>query len=190
MMHSIARNWWVLALRGGLAILFGMLVFFWPHLGLLFMVASFAAFAFLDGVFAIGAAMSGQRQGRQWWALVFQGLLGISAAILTLIWPEVTELALLFFIGFWAIATGLFAVIAAIRLRKEIEGEWALALSGALSIVFGLAIVAFPAAGLLALAWLIGAYSIAYGILMLMVGFAMRRFLHGRARGDESIMRY
>ena len=115
-------------------------------------------------------------------ALAIQGLLGISAGVLTLFWPGITELALLFLIAYWSIVTGVFAVIAAIRLRREIEGEWALVLSGILSVVFGLGLVLFPAAGALAVAWLIAAYSIVFGALLIAVGMRLRslvRHAHG-----------
>jgi len=173
MERTLARVWWALALRGALAILFGALVFFWPVIGWVAVVASFGAFALIDGTFAIVAALSGQAPGR-WWALLLEGLLGISAGAITLFWPGLTALALLYFIAFWAIATGVFEVVAAIRLRKEIEGEWALALSGVLSVLFGMGLVAFPGAGALAVAWLIGAYSLAFGALMLALAFRLR----------------
>jgi uncharacterized membrane protein HdeD (DUF308 family) len=174
MERSIASNWWVLVLRGVVAILFGALAFLWPGLAWIVVVASFAAFALVDGVLAIAAATSGHGQGRQWWALILQGLLGISAGVLTLIWPDVTELALLFFIAYWSMATGTFAVVTAIRLRKEIRGEWTLALSGVLSILFGLVMVILPVAGAVAIAWLIGFYSIVFGVLLLSLGFRLR----------------
>jgi uncharacterized membrane protein HdeD (DUF308 family) len=185
MIHSLARNWWFLALRGAVAILFGVLAFLWPAVAWLVVVASFAAFALLDGVLAVALAVTGHGQGRQWWALVLQGLLGISAGVLTLIWPELTEFVLLFFIAFWAMATGVFAVIAAVRLRKEIEGEWALALSGILSVLFGLSLVLFPNAGALAIAWIIAAYSIAFGILLLMVALRLRSLVRHYPQGPR-----
>jgi uncharacterized membrane protein HdeD (DUF308 family) len=174
MENSLARYWWVLALRGALAILFGALVVVWPALAWVVVVASFGAFALLDGVFAIVAAFAGG-QGR-WWALLLEGVLGISAGVLTILWPGITQLALLFFIAYWAIATGVFEIVAAIRLRKVIEGEWALALSGFLSVLFGVALVILPGPGALAVAWLIAGYSLAFGVLMLVLAFRLRSF--------------
>jgi len=173
MVFSLARNWWVLALRGVLALLFGVLVFLWPGLAWIVVVATFAAFALVDGTLAIVVAFTGQGQA-PWWALLLEGLFGISAGVLTFLWPGLTELALLFFIAYWAIATGVFEVIAAIRLRKEIEGEWLLALSGILSVLFGIALVIMPGPGALAVAWLIGGYSFAFGVLMLVLAFRLR----------------
>jgi len=173
MEYSLARNWWVLALRGALAIVFGVLVFFWPEAYWIVLVSIFAAFAMLDGALALATVFTGGAQGR-WWALMLEGLLGIAIGVLTLIWPEITMLALLYFIAAWAIVTGVFEVVAAIELRKEIEGEWLLALSGVLSVLFGVALVALPGPGFVAIAWLIASYSIAFGVLMLALGFRLR----------------
>jgi uncharacterized membrane protein HdeD (DUF308 family) len=182
MLSTFARNWWLLALRGGLGIVFGVMVFFWPMLAWVVVVATFAAFALIDGFLALMTATSGQEQGRPSWGLILQGVLGISAAAIAILWPGITQLALLFLIAFWAIATGLFQVIAAIRLRQEIEGEWALALGGILSMAFGFVAIAMPVAGALAIAWLIAAYSIAYGILLLTLGLRLRSFGAVRVR--------
>lgn len=175
MAHGLARNWWMLALRGVLAIVFGILVFFSPALAWVVVIGLFAAFALIDGVLAITAAVVGHEHGRKWWALVLEGVVGLGAGILTLAWPEVTGLLLLYFIGFWAVFTGVLEIAAAIQLRKEIEGEWALALAGVLSIGFGLAILLVPSAGALAVAWVIGAYAIIFGVLMLAVAMRLRR---------------
>jgi uncharacterized membrane protein HdeD (DUF308 family) len=180
MEHSLARSWWLLALRGVLAIAFGVLVFLWPTLAWWFVLASFAAFALVDGVFAIAMAVTGHHPGRPWWALMIEGVLGISAGVLTLFLPGITELALLFLIAYWSIATGVFEVIAAIQLRNVIEGEWVLALSGILSVLFGVALALFPGAGAVAIAWLIGAYALTFGMLLLVLAFQLRRFArHG-----------
>jgi len=178
-MNSLARYWWVLALRGVAAILFGALVIVWPALAWVVVVASFAAYAMMDGGFAIVSAFAGE--GR-WWALLLEGVLGISAGVLTILWPGITQLVLLFFIAYWAIATGVFEIVAAIRLRKEIEGEWVLALSGVLSVLFGLALVILPGAGALAVAWLIAGYALAFGALMLAVAFRLRSFIRQGSR--------
>jgi uncharacterized membrane protein HdeD (DUF308 family) len=170
---SLARFWWVLLLRGVLAILFGVMVIIWPILWWALVVASFAAYALLDGAFAIAAALTGRGAGHGW-ALLLEGMIGITAGVLTLFWPVVTGLALLWFIAAWAIATGVFEVVAAIRLRKEIAGEWLLALSGILSVLFGVALFILPAEGALALAWLIAAYALTFGVLMVALAFRLR----------------
>jgi len=170
---SLARYWWVLLLRGIFALLFGALVIVWPMLALIWIVASFAVYALLDGAFAITAALTGGGGGH-WWALLLEGVVGVTAGVLTLIWPEVTALALLWFIAAWAIATGVFEIVAAFRLRKVIEGEWLLALSGLLSVLFGIALFVFPTGGALALAWLIAAYALTFGVLMVALAFRLR----------------
>jgi uncharacterized membrane protein HdeD (DUF308 family) len=174
MESSLIRAWRILALRGVLAIAFGVLAFLWPGLAWVVVVASFAAYALLDGVFAIVVAFSINGRGGPWWALMFEGVLGISAGVLTFLWPGITQLALLYVIAFWAVATGVFEVIAAIRLRREIEGEWILVLDGVLSVLFGLVLVAMPVAGALAVAWMIAAFSLAFGALMLGLAFRLR----------------
>jgi uncharacterized membrane protein HdeD (DUF308 family) len=174
MYTELTRNWWALALRGVLAIAFGTLALLWPALALLVVVVSFAAYALVDGVFAIMAAVTGQRPGRRWWSLVLEGVLGISAGVLTLLWPGITWLVLLYLMAYWAIATGVFEVVAAVRLRKEIEGEWALALSGILSVLFGLTLVVLPDVATLAVAWLIATYWILFGALLLTLAFRLR----------------
>ncbi len=174
-MHTeLTRSWWVIALRGVLAILFGTLALLWPGLVLLVVVASFAAYALVDGIFAILAAVTGPRAGRRWWSLVLEGVLGISAGVLTFLWPDITWLALLYLMAYWAIATGVFEVVAAVRLRKEIEGEWALGLSGVLSVLFGLALIILPAEATLFIALLIATYWILFGVLLLALAFRLR----------------
>jgi uncharacterized membrane protein HdeD (DUF308 family) len=176
MEFGLARSWWLIALRGVLAIAFGILTFFWPAFFWGVVVALFAIYAFLDGVFALVAAFTGHRQASQWWALVLEGLVGIGIGIIALVWPGLTGLALLYLIAFWAIFTGVFEVVTAIRLRDVIRGEWALGLSGALSIVFGVVLMLMPAAGALAVAWLIGTYAIVIGVLLLAVALRLRTF--------------
>jgi len=176
MERTLARTWWLLALRGIVAILFGIVAFLWPGVTWLVVVASFAAFATVDGIFALVAAFSGHGQ-RRWWALALEGIFGISVGVITLFWPQVTQLALLYLIAYWAIVTGLFEVIAAVRLREEIEGEWLLGLAGILSMLFGVALVILPGPGALAVAWLIGCYAIAAGLVFLILAYRMRESL-------------
>ena len=183
MERSLARNWWMLALRGVLSIAFGVLVFFWPDLAWMVVIGLFAGYAILDGILAITAAVAGHERGRRWRALVVEGVVGIGAGVLTLVWPEVTGMVLLYLIGFWAVLTGVLEIAAAVRLRKEIEGEWVLGLAGLLSVGFGLVILLLPAAGALAVAWLIGASAVTFGVLMLALGLRLRRGGSLGARG-------
>jgi len=174
MVIVLARNWWVLVLRGLLAVLFGIAAFAWPGITLAALVILYGAYALVDGIFAIASVMIGRTSGMPWWALLLQGLAGIAVGIMTFAWPGITALVLLCLIAAWAVVTGIFSIVAAIRLRKEIRGEWLLALSGVLSIVFGFALVFNPLAGALAVVWLIGAYAITFGILLMALGFRLR----------------
>jgi uncharacterized membrane protein HdeD (DUF308 family) len=171
----LARNWWALVLRGLAAILFGILAFAWPGITLFVLVLFFGAYMLVDGIFAIVAAVRAAGEEDRWWLLLIQGTLGVLAGLVAIFWPGLTALALLYFIAAWAIVTGIMEIVAAIRLRREIEGEWALALSGALSVLFGVLLVVLPApAGLLSLVWLIGAYAVATGVLLLILAFRVR----------------
>jgi uncharacterized membrane protein HdeD (DUF308 family) len=164
----------LLIVRGVASFLIGVLALLWPGITLAVLVGVFAAYALVDGFMSLFLGLSNNRgQGRSW-AMVAQGALGLAAGVLTLIWPIGTALALIFFIGAWAVVTGVFEVAAAIRLRKVIQGEWLLALSGVLSILFGFVLFAFPGAGALAIAWMLGAYAAAAGIVLIALGLRLR----------------
>jgi len=171
---ALARNWWLLAIRGVLSILFGIAAFVWPGLTLTVLVILFGAYAVVDGIFAIIAGISGRNQYERWWLLIIEGIAGIAVGVLTFVWPDITALVLLIFIAAWAIVTGIFEIAAAIRLRRYIEGEWLLALAGIASVIFGILLVLFPGAGALAVVWLIATYAVIFGILMIVLAFRLR----------------
>ena len=164
-------------MRGIAAIIFGVLAFAWPGLTLLTFILFYGAFALVDGVLAIIAAITGGAPAPRWW-LAIVGLLGIAAGLLTFLMPGLTALVLLFFIAGWAIATGVFQVIGAIKLRKEIENEWLLILGGVISVLFGVSMMVAPGAGALALVWVIGAYSVVTGVLFVALAFRLRKHAH------------
>ncbi len=174
MVIVLSQNWWALALRGLFAMLFGIASFAWPGITWGALVLLYGVYAAVDGSFAIAAAVAGRTGGMPWWAMLVQGLVGVAMGIITFLWLPVAELALLYVVAAWAIMTGLFQVIAAIRLRREIEGEWLLALGGIASILFGLLAAMRPVAGVVAISWMIGAYAIVFGTLMIALGFRMR----------------
>lgn len=177
MVMTLARNWWVLALRGLCAVMFGILAFIWPGITLGALVLLYGAFALIDGVLSIVAAIfKGEGTGTPWWALVLVGLMGIAAGILTFTWPGITALVLLYLIAAWAIISGIFEIIAAIKLRKEIDGELWLALTGILSIIFGVMLMARPGVGAIAVVWLIGIYAIFFGIFHIALAFKLKGF--------------
>ena len=173
MVIAFASRWWTLAARGIAAILFGILTFISPGLSLFALVMLFGAWALADGVFNLVMALR-TRKGERWGWLVLEGVTSILVGILTFFWPGITALSLLFLIAAWSIVTGIAEVVAAVRLRKVIQGEWLLGLSGVLSIVFGLLLFAFPGAGALAVIVWIGAYSIVFGALLVALAFRLR----------------
>jgi uncharacterized membrane protein HdeD (DUF308 family) len=174
--ETLSRNWWLLLLRGIVALLFGILTFAQPEITLAALVLLFGAFALADGVLAAWTAVFHRRERENWWLLMIGGLLGIGVGLLTLFNPAVTALALLFYVAIWAIATGVVKVITAIRLRKEIKGEWLLILAGLASITLGGLLMARPGAGALAVAWLIGWYAILLGVLLVVLALRVRGF--------------
>lgn len=174
MFNLMTQNWWAIALRGLVAVLFGIAAFTWPGITLWALVALFGAYALVDGIFAIIESFRRDVVGERWWALLFEGFVGIAIGVLTFFWPRLTAMGLLYLIAFWAIVTGVFEIITAIRLRHEIRGEWMMALIGVLSIALGLLMVAFPLAGALSVVLMIGAFVFATGVLMIALGFKLR----------------
>jgi uncharacterized membrane protein HdeD (DUF308 family) len=164
MLGLVARDWWVFALRGIAAIAFGVLAFIWPERTLAVLVILFGAYVLVDGVSLLVALVRGDTLARRHaWSVGIMGVLGIVAGIATFIWPGVTALSLLYVVAFWSIAMGAFQVIAAIALRRELEGEFWMALGGIASVVFGVLLIAFPGEGLISLVWLVGLWSIVFG---------------------------
>jgi uncharacterized membrane protein HdeD (DUF308 family) len=153
----------LMLIRGIASIVIGILAVGWPGMTIALLIGIFGAYAIIDGITNLFIGFSPARAGGRSWAYVAQGLVGIAAGVLTFLWPGVTALALVFFIAAWAVATGVIEIVAAIRLRKVIQGEWLLALSGALSVAFGVLVFAFPAAGAVGIAFVLGIYAIAAG---------------------------
>ena len=174
MLHALAKNWWILLIKGVCAIIFGVLTFIWPGVTLVTLVLLYGAFALADGVLAIAAAITGGAPAPRWWLAVV-GIVGVAAGVFTLMWPEFTGIVLLMFIAAWAIVTGVMEIVGAIRLRKEIDDEWFLIASGVLSVLFGCLLVVQPATGALSLILVIGAFAIVFGALQVSLAFRLRR---------------
>lgn len=177
--NFFVRSWWVLALRGALGILFAVLALAWPKLTLLTLIALFAAYALLGGIASVVGALRNRKKDDDWWLLFLLGLVSIGAGLVAVTNPALTALVLVLVIGANALVTGVLDVIAAIRLRKAIEGEWILALNGLASIAFGAIVFFFPETGALAMVWLIGLYAFVTGVLLLVAAIRARAALRG-----------
>ena len=176
--ETLAHNWWVLLLRGIAGIIFGVLTFIWPEISLAALVLLFGAYAFADGVLALINGIRERRVNDRWWVLLLHGILGIAAGIVTVLWPGITALALLYIIAAWALVIGALEIAAAIRLREVIEGEWLLALAGIASVALGILLFLFPGPGALALVIWIGAYALVSGVLLTILAFRLRSWAH------------
>jgi uncharacterized membrane protein HdeD (DUF308 family) len=183
MLSVYTSSWWALLLRGIAAVLFGVLAFIWPGITLTVLVLLWGAYAFVDGAFAIAAGIKSHGENRRWWVLLLEGILGVAAGIVAFAVPGITALVLLMLIAAWAIVTGVFEIAAAIQMRKYIKGEWLLILAGIASVLFGVLLFINPGAGALAVIWLIGAYAIVFGVILI----ALSLRLHGMVRSTDQM---
>jgi uncharacterized membrane protein HdeD (DUF308 family) len=174
MVSALSRAWWLVLIRGLLAIVFGIAAFVWPGITLLVLVAFFGAYMFVDGVVALVAAIQFRHERERWPALLLEAVIGIVIGVVTFLVPGITALAWIYTIAAWAIVTGILEIVAAIRLRRAIANEWFLLLSGALSIVLGVVLALLPLAGLIAWVWVIGAYAVIFGALLIGLAFRLR----------------
>jgi uncharacterized membrane protein HdeD (DUF308 family) len=173
MLEKITHNWWLYAVRGLVAVVFGILAFTRPEQALQAMVLVFGAFALVDGIFAIFAGIASHRYFERWWAVLLEGVAGIVIGLLTFFWPNITALAFLYIIAAWALITGIFEIVAAIQFRRVITGEWMLILGGLLSVIFSVLLIVFPAAGAVSVIWMIGIYAIFFGISEIIFAFRL-----------------
>jgi uncharacterized membrane protein HdeD (DUF308 family) len=172
----LKRNWWLLALRGLLAVIFGILAFVWPGLTLLTLVFLFGWYALLNGILSFFLAAKTPKGHGRIASLILGGLLSILAGLLTFFMPGITALGLLILIAAWAIVNGIMEIVAAIKLRKVITNEWLLVLAGLASIVFGVLLFLLPGPGALVLVWWIGSFALVFGILLMILAFKMRNW--------------
>jgi uncharacterized membrane protein HdeD (DUF308 family) len=168
----MAGNWWALLIRGMAAVIFGLAALLWPGPTLYVLIIFFGAYALVDGLFAIAAGIRGT--GRRRWLLLAEGVLGVLAGLVAFFYPDITALVLLYVIAFWAIFTGVLKIVMSISLRREIENEWLMGLSGVVSVLFGVVLAALPGVGLLSLVWLIGIYAIVFGVALIVLAFRVR----------------
>ena len=170
----LIRNWWAVLLRGVLGVCFGLATFFWPRFSFAAIVLAFGAYALVDGAFALASAARGRLGGQPRWLLILRGLAGLGVGIVTLFSPGITAFVLLYLIAAWALVGGALEIAEAISLRKEIQHEWLLAISGVLSIALGVMLILFPAAGAMGLVLWVGTYAFFFGILFIALGFRLR----------------
>lgn len=170
----LASHWWVLLLRGLAAIAFGVIAFIWPTMTLLTLVLVYGGFALIDGVLSIVGAIADREKSSSTWLLAAVGVLGIAAGVLALLWPAFIAVGLVLYVGLWALFRGVVDVFTAIQLRKEIPHEWALLVSGLLSILFGFLIFMAPSFGVLAVIWPIAACAILAGLFLCALAFRLR----------------
>jgi uncharacterized membrane protein HdeD (DUF308 family) len=174
MLEKISRNWWLYTVRGVVAIIFGVVAFARPEQALQALVLVFGAYALVDGIFAVIAGIAARGYFNRWWAVLLEGVAGVIIGLLTFFWPNITALALLYFIAAWALITGIFEIVAAIQFRYVITGEWMLILGGLLSILFGILLFVFPVAGAVSVIWVIGIYAVVFGISEIIFAFRLR----------------
>lgn len=170
----VLRNWWMLALRGVFAILFGLVALLLPGIALLAFIYVFAAYAIIDGLVAVFVSIRERGSLSRWGWVLVEGILSVVAGIFAAVYPGLSALVLLYVMAAWAVLTGITEIVAAFTIREQASREWALGLAGLLSIVFGLILFILPGAGLLALLWLVGIYAIIFGILFIVRAFQLR----------------
>ena len=180
MLPAMVGNWWVLLVRGIAAVLFGLAALFWPGLTLFVLIVFFGAYVLVDGIFALVAGIRGS--GSRRWLLLAEGVIGVLAGLIALFWPGMSALVLMYVIAAWAVSTGILKVVMALSLRREIDNEWLMVLSGVLSVLFGVILAVLPGAGLLALVWLIGIYAVIFGVGLIVLAFRVRVHRQGSSR--------
>jgi len=181
MIMVLARNWWALALRGVFAIAFGVIAFILPGVTLAALVLLFGVYALVDGVLAIVAGVRAAERHERWMPMLLEGIAGLLAGVLTLVWPAITAVVLLYVIGFWALVTGVFKVVSAVRVRRHLSGELVHGLNGVISVLFGLFLLVVPGVGLLAVVWWIAGYALFRGAMLMTLAFRLRHHAQHQA---------
>lgn len=187
MVRNLAQNWWALVIRGVAGVLFGIAALVWPPAAVAALVLLFGAYALVDGIFNIVAAVRAPREGGRWGWLTFSGIIGIATGLITFFFPGITALALILLVAVWSVVTGVAEIVAAVRLRKQIRHEWLWILSGLLSVAFGVLLFLLPAAGALALAIWIGAFMLVFGALLIGFGIRLRNWARTNRTNDNGM---
>ena len=179
MAKHLAHKWWSVALRGSIAVLFGLIALGSPGITIAVIMILFGVYALGDGTLALYAAWRAHDLRVRWWGLLLEGLAGTALGLVAMFWPAGSAMVFVYIVSAWAIVTGLLELGTAIALRKELPGEWALATGGAASLALGLFLAARPAAGAIGIVWLLGVYSIFFGMIVLVLALRLRRWAHG-----------
>jgi uncharacterized membrane protein HdeD (DUF308 family) len=174
LIETLKRNWWVPVIRGVAAVVFGVIAFVYPGLTVAVLVLLFGAWVLVDGVFRVVGAIGHRNSDKDWGFDLIIGIMGIVIGFLTFHAPRITALALIIYIAAWALMIGATEIALAIKLRREIRGEWFLILMGVCSIIFAITLLWNPLPGALALVWLIASYAIVFGLLGIILGFRLR----------------
>lgn len=172
----LSKNWWMILIRGGAALIFGLLTWFYPFISILIMVMFFGVYALIDGVLGVVIAINGRRTHQDWWLMLIWGMVSILAGIMTFFVPGITWLVLITFIAIWLLVSGILQIIVAIRLRKSISGEGWMIVAGMLSVLVGIILLVNPVQGGIALTWVIGVYAALFGVMNIALAFRLRRF--------------
>ena len=173
MISVLCQNWWAIAIRGFISILFGLVALFLPGATMLSLVLLFAAYLFVDGVFGIISAVRAAGQHGRWGLLVLEGIVDIVVAAIAVLWPKITVVAFVLLIAIWAIISGGLMLRAAFRLAQD-SGRWWLILGGIVSLIYGILLIAAPMVGALVLTWWLGAYALVFGFALLVLAFRLR----------------
>jgi len=184
----MARAWWTFILRGVIAILFGLVCLFFPPLAIIGLATLFGFWLIMDGVTGLTGAWSARGSGG-WWVSLLEGIAGLVAGFLAIVWPVTTAFVLVLLVGAWAILTGVFEIWTAIRLREHIKGELFLAIAGVISALFGLYVIIFPGAGILSVLWLIAVFALAFGVTLIALGWRLRGIYEQAKRQNEYVER-
>ena len=179
MNSHLAQNWWAVALRGAAAVLFGLAALFMPGPTMLSLVLLFAVYMLVDAVFALVSAVRAVRRHGRWPMFILQAIIDLASAALAFLWPGITVIAFVLLFAAWSVITGVFALVAAVKLRTD-HGRFWLGLSGVLSIVFAALLAIAPLVGAVVLTWWIGAYAVILGLNLLVLAYRLRSH-----RGDE-----
>lgn len=175
MLELLARHWWMIALRGALAVVFGFMAIVWPGITVLALVLLWGAYTLIDGLASVGLALSDRSAPAEHrWMYGLLGLLGIAIGVITFVWPAATAVVLLLIIAFWAILAGVLQIVAAIRMRKVITNEWFLGLTGAVCVVLGILLIVQPLEGAIGLVIAIATFAIVWGVSLILFGLRLR----------------